>query len=89
MRQHLSRAAIDSRNHSTGTELVSGRTVIDVALIEETYKATLRASDDYIGGHLGLLNRRSKTGHGLGAILFAPSYAGLRNTIRRSDARSR
>jgi hypothetical protein len=54
VRQHLSRAAINSTNHSTGTELVSGRTVIDVALIEETYKATLRASDDYIGGRLGL-----------------------------------
>jgi len=62
VRQHVSRAAINSRNHSTGTELVSGRTVIDVALIEQTYKATPRASDDYVGGRLGFLTEDPKQG---------------------------
>jgi hypothetical protein len=41
---------------------MSGRTVIDVALIEETYKATLRASDDYVGGRLGFLAEDPKQG---------------------------
>ena len=87
MRQHFSRAAINSRNHSIGTELVSGRTVIGAALIEETYKATLRASDDHVGGRLGFSTEDPKQGTDWGHPV-RPNDAGPRHnsTQRRPES---